>query len=87
MCAKPHFLFFSSLFQLQFFKALSRHLLQSAERGDITATINGANGKTLDRSRPEYASLLEPAAAAPPRRPEQVEPVGRHRAAQPLARA
>jgi hypothetical protein len=32
-------------------------------------------------------TIVRPAAAAPPRRPEQVEQVGRHRAAQPLARA
>jgi hypothetical protein len=30
---------------------------------------------------------VRPAAAEPPRRPEQVEQVGRHRAAQPRARA
>jgi arylsulfatase A-like enzyme len=32
-------------------------------------------------------TIVRPAAAAPRRRPEQVEQVGRHRAAQPLARA
>jgi hypothetical protein len=32
-------------------------------------------------------TIVRPAAAAPPRRPEQVEQVGRHRAAQPRARA
>jgi hypothetical protein len=32
-------------------------------------------------------TIVRPAAAAPPRRPEQVEQVGRHRAAEPRARA
>ena len=31
-------------------------------------------------------TIVRPAAAAPPRRLERVEPVGRHRAAQPRAR-
>jgi hypothetical protein len=32
-------------------------------------------------------TIVRPAAAAPPRRPEQVEQLGRHHAAQPFARA
>jgi hypothetical protein len=51
---------------------------ESANNNPLKRTGDGAAGDL---------TIVRPAAAAPPRRPEQVEQVGRHRAAQPLARA
>src|SRR6202162_171796 len=50
---------------------------ESANNNPLKRTGDGAAGDL---------TIVRPAAAAPPRRPEQVEQVGRHRAAQPLAR-
>src|ERR1700720_3661204 len=51
---------------------------ESANNNPLKRTGDGAAGDL---------PIVRPAAAAPPRRPEQVEQVGRHRAAQLFARA
>jgi len=58
----------------------SRRAVATAPNRNITkkGIVAGAAGDL---------TIVRPAAAAPPRRPEQVEQVGRHRAAQPRARA
>ena len=61
-----------------------------ADRPSSIVRPESANNNPLKRTGDGAAgdlTIVRPAAAAPPRRPEQVEQVGRHRAAQPLARA